>query len=114
FGGALFLGAFVYGVGGLREVGGGGGRRLSPGLRRLQAFLLAATAGTATALLSLSRVYSLPTYIMLGLGTVYLRLAPLPVRVPTVNSRLVARLVLVGLAFLPVAHLVVTAMARWN
>jgi hypothetical protein len=116
FGGSFFLGAFAYTLATLRRLGSRRGNGLSPNLRRLRPYLLAIVTAMVVGMMSLSRVYSLPVYIVLGIAAVYFRLACVsaPSLVPRVNQRLAMRYLLLGLVFLPVAHLFVTLFAVWD
>jgi hypothetical protein len=74
-GGTLFAGAVslaVYGVWRCERDAGPAG---DPALLRLRPYLLAALAGYAAAMLSLSRCYIVPTMLMLALATAYRNLA---------------------------------------
>jgi hypothetical protein len=116
FGGTLFLGAFFYGLWTLYRLGSRDRVIVDPTLRRLQPYVLAIVAGYAGAMLSLSHVYSVPTYTALGLMTSFLGLAvvypPLPVR--RFNGQLLQRFALATASFLLVTYLVVRVMVRWR
>ena len=102
-GGTLYLGAFAVPLLVMYRLGSDDGRRtLSPTLRDLRPFVLACLAGTAAGMLSLSRVYTLTPYLVLGLATVFLGLAG-PVaarRVPKLTLRLVAGVLALAAVFL--------------
>jgi hypothetical protein len=116
FGGSLFLGAFVYSLATLRRLGSAGGQQLPPSLRHLRPYLLAMVAGMVAGMMSLSRVYNIPTYLTLGIATVYFRLASVsaPSLAPRVSQRLVLRLLFLGVLFYPVAYLIVRLLVRWD
>ncbi len=113
--GVLFLGAFYYALTSLRRLGTAPHVVLDPGLRRLRPYLTAMVAGYATGMLTLSVCYIVPTYTILGLASVYLRLAaahpPLPVR--RFDGRLFQRMVLVGIVFLAAVYVFVRLFLRW-
>ncbi len=69
-GGAVFVGAFYLTLRGLSVV-----KPCEPSLRRLRPYLLALVASYAVGLLSLSRCYTVPTQLILSLGTAYLVIA---------------------------------------
>jgi O-antigen ligase len=111
FGGALFLGAFFTSLWGLYRVS-----RVSangdPETARLGHYLLAIIAAYAIGLMSLSRAYIAPTYLMLGLVTAYFSLAR-PLALPRFDRRYLPRLAFVSAAFLLAMHLFVrTALNR--
>jgi hypothetical protein len=115
-GGSLFLGAFVYAIGTVHRLGRDGGSQLPAELRRLHPYVLASVVGLVVGLLSLSRVYTYPAYIVLGIVTVYTRLASAhaPDLVPQVDQRMVLRLFRNCLLFLVAAHLFVDFVVRWS
>lgn len=71
FGGTLFLGMFGLALLDLYRLGSAQALIPEPELRRLRPYLTALVAGFAVGLLSLSRVYFVPTYLVLGLATAY-------------------------------------------
>jgi O-antigen ligase len=109
FGGTLFTGAFFCAFWTLQRLGSRRVPTLHPELRRLHAYLTAIVAAYAVGLLSLSRAYSVPTYMVLGLATPYGRLAaaysPLPLL--RVNWWLALRLAVVSVLALSAAYICV-------
>lgn len=69
-GGIAFAGAFYLALRGLSEAASD-----QPDLARLRPFVLAAVAGYAMGLASLSRCYTVPTQLILAVGTIFLTLA---------------------------------------
>jgi hypothetical protein len=116
FGGSFFLGAFGYAVNTLRRLARARQTKAPSELKRLCPYLFAAVAGTIAALLSLSRVYTYQAYVVLGIVAVYFRLVTpfAPSLVLGVSSRLVSRFLLLGMIFLPAAHLFVMLFVRWR
>ncbi len=117
FGGSLFLGAFLYPIWAMYKLGDK--KRcelLEPRLARMRPYLLAAVAGYAGAMLSLSRNYIVPTYLILGLATVYLRFAQVSAPLPELklNQRLAGRLAFASVAFLAGTYVFVRLFARWG
>jgi O-antigen ligase len=107
-GGTLYLGAFAVPLLVLYRLGSDGDRRtLSPTLRDLRPFVLACLAGTVAGMLSLSRVYTLTPYLILGLATVFLGLASPAAarRVPRLTLRLVAGVLALATVFLAAVYI---------
>jgi O-antigen ligase len=70
-GGSCFVGAFYCAIIGLRRLKEGGELQIDPNLLRWRPCVLAMTIGYAIGLFSLSRCYGVPTYLILGVATVY-------------------------------------------
>ncbi|HKB02897.1 MAG TPA: O-antigen ligase family protein [Gemmataceae bacterium] len=106
-GGVLYLGAFAVPLLVLYRLGSDRDRRaLSPILRDLRPFVLACLAGTMAGMLSLSRVYTLTPYLILGLATVLLGLVG-PVaarRLPRLSLRLVTGVLALSAMFLAAVY----------
>jgi len=115
-GGSLFLGAFVYTIGTLHGLRVCRSRYTSSESNSLRICLLAAVVGTAAALLSLSRVYTYPAYVVLALATAYFRVSgeQVAARVPPLSGRLWFKVVLYSGGFLVLAHLFVLVSVRWH
>jgi hypothetical protein len=113
-GGTLFLGAFYLAFWSLVRLGGRGVPPVSPGLARQRAYVLAIVAGYAGGLMSLSCPYTIPTYTVLGLAAVYVRLAERELGVPVarLDARLLHRLGAVSAGFIVVAQVAVRLLAR--
>jgi putative inorganic carbon (HCO3(-)) transporter len=94
-GGGLFLGAFYLAVVGLHRARPPVGSAMA----RLRPFVAAIVLGYAGGIFSISRDYTVPTYLVLGLAAAYLRLAPpSPPGWYRLDGRMVARLCAVALA----------------
>jgi O-Antigen ligase len=115
-GGSLFLGAFVYAISVLRGLRHARGMRRPSDFDRLRHYLIAAIAGTAAALFTLSRVYTYPVYVVLGLVSVYLNFAAkyAAAYVPPVSFKLIVRCGLLGVSFLLATHIFILITARWQ
>jgi putative inorganic carbon (hco3(-)) transporter len=115
FGGTLFTGAVYSAVWLL-----GRPRRPAPpadrDLERLRPFIRAVVAGYAVGLLSSSRCYVIPTYLLLGLAAVFLRLAAGGGRLPAARVRpaFVLRLAAVSAAVLVLLQGFVVLSVRWD
>jgi O-antigen ligase len=113
FGGILFLGAFVYPLGVLHRLGSRTARKMCPTLHRLRPYVLASATSMMGGMLSLTRVYTLTPYVILGVVTVFLRLASpaVPSLVPRSTPRVAFRLLVLGMLFLAGAEVFVRIFA---
>jgi O-antigen ligase len=82
FGGTLFVGTFFLSLRGLWQVGAVPRPALNPGVRRIRPYLLATIVGYAVGMFSLSRGYTVPTYLMPALAISYMGLPGVGQRVP--------------------------------
>jgi putative inorganic carbon (hco3(-)) transporter len=100
FGGTLFTGAFFLSAWCLYRAGSAGQGVVDARVTRLQPFLLAGLMAYILGMLSLSRAYIVPTYMMLGLTSAFTALPAVTGRVslPGMSRRLL--LILVGVAIL--------------
>lgn len=120
-GGCLFFAMFAYAGRTLLALSGPGIALDEPTLRRARPFLLAITAGYACGMLTVSRNYVIPTYLVLGLDAAYFALVagrcpglvgPAgPIR--PLSRRLAAEGLVAGLGFLLVINVFVNRMVRW-
>ncbi len=115
-GGTCWVGAFAYAVGGLVRVGRGLHPHQHPTLSRLRPYLLAMVVALMVGMFSLSRIYTPPTYLMLGLCTAYLRQAAVaaPAAVPRLTRRLAARTAALSLVCLIGLQFFVLLFVRWS
>ncbi|OAI48123.1 hypothetical protein AYO44_07995 [Planctomycetaceae bacterium SCGC AG-212-F19] len=109
FGGTLFLGAFLIGLWTLYRLGRPGVVFPAPSLQRLRPYVLAILAAYAMGMMTLSRAYIAPTYLVLGLATAYLSMATraAPLVLPRFDFALVRRLALASVAFILIIHVFV-------
>jgi len=117
FGGTLFLAAFVYPLWAMYRLGDRRHRELlPPALAGMRPYLLAAIAGYAGAMLSLSRNYIVPTYLVIGLSAVYLRLVQgdIPLREFRFDQRLARRMAFASVLFVAGTYAFVRVFARWS
>lgn len=115
-GGTLFLGAFFFGLNSLWQLRAEKTLVLDPAVRRLQPYVLAVVAGFAGAMLSLTHVYTVPTYTALGLVTAYLGLAVAypPVPVARFGLPLLQRFAVASVGFLTVTYVAVRFLVHWR
>ena len=113
-GGVLFLGAFFVVLASLFRLGRGR-TIVDPELRRLHPFLLAITAAYAGGMLFLTLCYIMPTYTVLGLGTVYLRAAATEPPMPRLrfDGRLLKRMLTASAVFLVILYIFVRVFIHW-
>jgi O-antigen ligase len=114
FGGTLFLGAFLTALWTIHRLGRPGTSTPAADLQSLRPYLLAIIAGYATGMMFLSRAYIAPTYLILGLATVYVSLAARtqPMLLVRFDTRLVPRLAFASMTFLLAMHLFVRASVQ--
>ena len=119
-GGTLFLGAFYFAIKGMYDLRrysqeASAAHEIDPELRRLYPFLMAMLVAYTIGICFLSRSYIVPTYMVLGLAVVYLRLhstqvgAPLP----TWNFLVWSRLAGVSCCFLIASYTFARVFVRW-
>jgi hypothetical protein len=108
-GGILFVGMFYLALWTLYRYNQARAGIYLPDQRRLAPFLLALVAGYGVGLLALSQSYTVPTYLILGLATVYAGVTVVYPPLPSLrlDSRLVQRLAVVGIGFLAASYLFV-------
>ena len=106
-GGIAFTGAFYLVLRGLWAATSD-----QPHLARLRPFVLAAVAGYAMGLVSLSRCYTVPTQLILAVGTIFLTLAGRKggPAIPRFDARCASRVLTVGVALLLGSYLLVRLM----
>lgn len=115
-GGTLFLGAFYLSLTGLYRLRDPRMGLRDPDLVEQRSCLLAILVSYAVNLLGSSRNYDIPTYLLLGLATVYLRLATQHIELTgyRLSLRLVARIAAVSLITALVLQGVILAAVNWN
>jgi putative inorganic carbon (hco3(-)) transporter len=115
-GGAVFLGLFVFACVNLFRLGSSGVSIQNEQIRRLRPYLLAVLAGFGVGLLSLSRNYSLTTYLVLGLLAVFFRLADPRGALPWLRLRLKMgpQLAALSVLFLFGAYVFIRVSLNWS
>jgi len=116
-GGTCFLGAFVLCLRSLYQLASGREQDGDPELRRLGLYVLCMVFGYGVGLLSLSRAYVVPTYLVLGLGVVQSQFAYQAGAAPrlAVSGRLMIGLTSISMLFLIGTYLFVrVALARMS
>jgi hypothetical protein len=115
FGGALFVGAFFLAVGSIYRLGKMPWMVPDPEMRRIRPYMLAAVAAYMGSMYSLSRCYVVPTYMILGLATVYVRAAvPSGAGLLHWDWTLVKRLLVVGFLVLAGLYMFVRIFAQFG
>ena len=117
-GGTLFLGAFYFAIKGmydLRQSASADADELDPELRRLHPFLLATVIAYTVGICFLSRSYIVPTYMILGLAVVYMRLhtKQVAIALPAWNRLAWPRLAGVSFSFLIASYTFVRLFVKW-
>jgi hypothetical protein len=115
-GGTLFTGACYLSVWSLYRLRAALRPILDPGLSRARPFLTAAAAAYAVGMLTLSRTYVVPTYLMLGLACVYppMAVAHPPLPGLRLDGRLVVRLVAVSVGVVAALYVFVKTFVHWG
>jgi hypothetical protein len=113
-GGTLFLSAFYLAIWPLVRLGGRAVPPVSPGLAAMRPYVLAVVVGYAGGLMSLSNAYTIPTYTVLGLSAVYVRLAENELGVPVarLGGPLLRRLAVLSAGFVVASQVAVRVLAR--
>jgi O-antigen ligase len=116
FGGLLLLGAFGLAVWSIYRPGAGGRHIVDPELRRMRPYLLAAVAAYATGMMTLSVGTIAPTFTILGLATVYLRIGATHPPLPPLrfDLKLVRRLAGVSVLFMGGVYVFVRLFINWG
>jgi O-antigen ligase len=116
FGGTLFLGAFAIAFRTLKHIGGSMTRRTDADLVRLRPYLMAIVAGYAVGMMSLSRAYVVPTYLVLGLAAAYVEITrqQAALQLPRFGTAMAARLAGLGVAFLACTYVFIRLFVQWG
>jgi O-antigen ligase len=117
FGGTLFLGVFFFAFVALFRIGrleDGEAAALPPAMRRTQPFLMGVVAAYAVAMLALSRGFTVPTYLILGLVAAYANICTEPEAAPVVRVevRLVRQLAFLSVLFVAGLYVFVRVFNR--
>ncbi len=115
FGGTLFSGAFYTCLWGLLRLSRHDVVFHDPEARRLRPYILAMISSYGVGLLSLSRAYTIPTYMMFGIVAVYLQNAGVSSSVPAprLDGPFVMRLLKFSVAWLIILWVFTKLMVRW-
>lgn len=115
-GGALFLGMFYYALAALHCLGAYQDVIRDPDLKLLRPYLMAIIAAYGTGLLTISRNYIAPTYMIFAIVTVYLQLATKdsPVAPRRLGNNLIHHFVAAGILFIMIIYLFTRLFARFG
>lgn len=113
-GGTLFTGAFALALWGIARLGGEEREIVDPDLRALRPYVLGIVAGYVMGMMSLSQCYLIPTYLVLGVAAVFVRMAETePALAPLrFDGRLAGRLALLSLGFVAAAQIGIRILGR--
>ncbi len=116
FGGTLFTGAFFLAAWCIYRLGKQRPPTLDPELWRLRPYVLAIVVGTIVGMLTSTRTYDLPTYMVLGVAAAYVRLTA--DAVPSTHVRfdgaLARRLGLISCLVFVTAYIYIRLMVHWQ
>jgi hypothetical protein len=107
FGGAMFFGAFAISIAGVYRTHS---TQADPDLLRLRPYIVGTVAGYAAGLFSLSRAYTVPTYLVLGIAAAYLNLCP-GRPITRLNTTMALKLGTASVLFLIATHIFVRVMS---
>lgn len=115
-GGTLFFGAIYYAVWALHRLGSKRVHVFDPEQRRQRPYFMAFIVGYAVSMLTLSRVAIVPTYMVLGLGMMYIRSTAVYPPLPELqmSKKLVKRLVFASVLFLFLTYVYVRTNVQWG
>ena len=115
-GGYLFLSAYAIAIWGIFRLRRANIHVINHDLDKLTPVLVAAIVAYAVGMLSLTRNYVIPTYLMLGLATVYLRIVRTePRETPIVcGMGLLGKTFALAVCYLLAMQLFVKMFVRWN
>jgi hypothetical protein len=113
-GGSLFLSMYGLALLSISRVGQGS-IILDPGQRALRPFVLAAVAGYAMGIVSLSLTFLVPTYLMPGLAVAFTRTTVcFPPQPPLrMDERMLGRCAVAGICFLIATYIFVRLFVHW-
>lgn len=115
-GGTMFLSLFVLATSGMIRLGRYPEyKNQEPNFRKLRPFVTAMVLGYAAGAYSVSRNFVVPTYLIIGLATAYIRLVlPEPPTEYQFNKRLVKRLMVIGVVGLLSLKFFTQYMVKWH
>lgn len=115
-GGAAFFGTLAIPLTRLRQLGRQGVRIVDPRMKALHPFVLAMLAAYAASMITLTRCYVVPTYLVLGLAASYLEIAHTERPLPPLrfNGPLARRLAMGSAVFLVFAYAFVRTFVNWH
>jgi O-antigen ligase len=114
FGGIFFTGAFYCAFRSLIRLGQAWRPEDASEVTRLRPYILAILTGYTMGTLSLTRSYTLTTYLVLGLVETYVGVAAAGYPILRFDARLARTLVVVGVAVLVIIHVVVRLLVNWD
>lgn len=108
-GGTFYTGMFYLAISGVLRVGTFQSPVQDFQLRRMGPYLAAALAGEAVGMFSITTSYEVPTYLLIGLAAVYLRLVEADPRaeVPRLTGRLAARVLVTSFCMISLIYLII-------
>jgi O-antigen ligase len=115
-GGTFFTGAFFLALYCIYRLGKTRPATVDPELWRLRPYVLSIVAGTMGGMLTSTRTYNLPTYMVLGLAAAYVRLTAdaVPHAHLRVTKSLIAKLCWVSLLVFVTTYIYIRLSVRWE
>ena len=116
FGGTLFVGAFYTGLWGVWRLGKEGVIIYDRLTMQMRPYIWAMICSYSVGMLSLSRPYTVTTYLVFGVAGAYLRIADLRASIAGLrfDSQFVQRLLFVGVAWVVILYMFIRLTVRWK
>ena len=114
-GGTLYFGMYYRDLTSLGRLGSTTNRIRDPEIRHARPYIMAAVASCAVSQMSLTRCYGVPTYAILGIGAVCIRLAVAETSFDDsqVDMRFASRVIRASLIFLVSLYVFAKLAVRW-
>jgi O-antigen ligase len=115
-GGTFFTGAFFLSLWCIYRLGNKRPATVDPELWRLRPYVLSIVAGTIVGMLTSTRTYTLPTYMVLGLAAAYIRLTAdaVPDAHLRVNKLIIRKLCLASLLVFMTTYIYIRLSVHWE
>ncbi len=116
FGGMLFTGAFYTALRDISRLGNQYTGAHNIDIEKLRPYILTIISSLCIGMLSISRPYQVPTYMVLGIAMAYIQIAETRSSITALklDSRFITHLFAVGVVWLIILNIFVRLMVRWG